>query len=405
MTNSGTDKTALQLSFENELVNILNYWMTKAIDSSSGGFYGGLTDDDQPVPGAVKGSVLNARILWTFSAAYNLTKKKQYLGIAKRAVTFIRGCFVDPVYGGVYWSTTAEGRAADNKKQIYALAFTIYGLSEYYKATLEDDALTLAKSLYNDIEKYSFDAKKGGYFEAFTRDWNVIEDLRLSDKDANEKKTMNTHLHVLEAYTNLYRVWPDEQLGKQIIGLLESFEKYIIDKKNHHLILFLDENWNVKSDAVSYGHDIEASWLLLEAAEVLGDELIISRIKELAVKIAGAAAEGLNADGSMNYEFEPATDHLIAEKHWWVQAEAIVGFFNAWQLTGDEIFLKNAIAAWDFTQQHLIDHINGEWYWGVDKENSVMDGFGKVGFWKCPYHNSRACIEMINRLGNKDHKK
>ena len=392
------DKTALQTEFTAELENILSYWLTYTMDEENDGFYGEVTNDNQPVTGAVKGSVLNARILWSFSAAYNLNKNPAYLHAAKRALNYINQYFIDKANGGVYWSVAANGAPADTKKQIYALAFTIYGLAEYYKATADNESLATAISLFNAIEKYSYDSSRGGYFEAFTMDWQPIEDLRLSDKDANEKKTMNTHLHILEAYTNLYRVWPDAQLAKQICELIQDFEQHIINPQNYHLNLFMGEDWTVKGDVVSYGHDIEASWLLLEAAEVLHDEVWIDRIKKLAVKIAHASAEGLNADGSMSYELEPAINHRIDEKHWWVQAEAMVGYYNAYQLTNEDQFFDKVRALWNFTRMHIIDSTKGEWYWGVNADDTLMDGYGKAGFWKCPYHNSRACIEMINRL-------
>lgn len=393
-----TERSALQNSFKTELDHILNYWSVYTIDNANGGFYGEVTNDNEPVPDALKGSVLNARILWSFSAAYQLEQKASYLNIAERAFGYIKNHFIDQEWGGVYWSVTADGQPADTKKQIYALAFTIYGLSEYYRVSGNEEALQMAKSLYQNIEDFSFDKDKGGYLEAFTRDWQVIDDLRLSDKDANEKKTMNTHLHILEAYTTLYRIWPDEQLGEQIRNLIGYFEQYMIDPETHHLILFLDEDWQAKSDAISYGHDIEASWLLLEAAEVLGDSELIDHVKQLAVKIARASAKGLNADGSMSYEYEPSHQKLINERHWWVQAEAAVGFYNAWQLSGEQYFLDKAVAVWDYTRKHIINHEKGEWFWGLNADGSIMQGYGKAGFWKCPYHNSRACIEMINRL-------
>jgi mannobiose 2-epimerase len=398
MSLNDAERSTLSNSFKTELSNILEYWKTYAIDAEDGGFYCELTNDNQVVPGALKGSVLNARILWSFAAGYNITKNESYLPVAKRALNYIRDYFVDQEFGGVYWSVAANGVPADTKKQVYALAFTIYGLSEYYKATNDEDALQLAKSLYSDIEKHSFDSNKGGYLEAFTRDWKLIDDLRLSDKDANEKKTMNTHLHILEAYTTLYRVWPDEKLGAQIRGLIGDFIQHIVDAKNHHLILFFNEDWQVKSDVVSYGHDIEASWLLLEAAEALHDHKLIDEVEQLSVKIARASIEGIAAGGGMNYEYEPAAHHLIAEKHWWVQAEAVVGFYNAWQISGDSAFLKQSLASWNYTRQNIIDHIKGEWFWGLNADGSLMQGYGKAGLWKCPYHNSRACMEMIVRL-------
>ena len=384
--------------FRHELQNILDYWMTYTIDEKNGGFYGSISNNNKVNEDAPKGSVLNARILWSFSAAYNLTKDDIYLPVAERSAAYILDHFIDQEYGGVFWSVSSKGEPLETKKQIYALAFTIYGLTEFYAATKNEKALDMAKQLYHDIEMHSYDHSKGGYIEAFTREWNGIDDLRLSAKDGNEKKTMNTHLHILEAYTNLYCVWPDAGLASRIEDLIDVFKKYIIHAETGHLNLFFDEDWTVKSDTVSYGHDIEAAWLLLEAAEVLGNEELIKKVKNDAVTIAVASAEGLGPDGSLYYEAEPLHHQLITDKHWWVQAEAVVGFFNAWQLTGEQQFLDKSAAAWNFIQRHIIDHTRGEWFWGVTETDVVMQGFDKAGFWKCPYHNSRACIEMIKRL-------
>jgi mannobiose 2-epimerase len=383
--------------FREELKNILNYWEKFTIDKDHGGFYGQLTNDNQVVPDAIKGSVLNARILWSFSAAANLDRDPHYLTTAERSLAYIRDHFIDPQFGGVYWSVTADGTPADTKKQIYAIAFTIYGLTEYHRAQPSQEALDLAKNLYRDIEDHSYDAQRGGYMEALTRDWQPIADLRLSDKDANEKKTMNTHLHILEAYTNLYRVWQDPGLAQKIRDLIDIFTQHIVDTRTHHLQLFFDEDWQLRSNIISYGHDIEASWLLLEAAEVLGEETLIRQIKDLSVKIAIASTGGLNPDGSMNYEFDRDKNHMITERHWWVQAEAIVGYLNAGQLTGETHFYRKFRAAWDYTKKDIIDHDKGEWFWGRHADGTIMEGQDKVGFWKCPYHNSRACIEVIRR--------
>ncbi|MVN22738.1 AGE family epimerase/isomerase [Mucilaginibacter arboris] len=385
-------------AFQRELDSILNYWITYTPDDQNGGFYGKINHENKVEPEAPKGSVLNARILWSFSAAYNQNSKPVYLNLAKRSYDYIRNYFVDKNYGGVYWTVDFEGNPLDTKKQIYALSFTIYGLAEYYKACKDESALALAKQLFADIEKHSFDQEKGGYLEAFAQDWKELPDLRLSAKDANEKKTMNTHLHVLEAYTNLYRIWKDEFLEKQICGLINDFLKHIIDPKANRLILFLDENWQPKSEIISYGHDIEGSWLLLEAAEVLEDEAIIMQVKEVSVAMARAAASGLDPDGSMYYEYEPEHDHLIKDRHWWVQAEAMVGFLNAWQLTGEQQFFDQFEKVWNFTHFHIIDSQKGEWVWGLKDDYTLMPGEDKVGVWKCPYHNSRSMIEVIHRL-------
>jgi len=385
-------------SFEKELESIFDFWITFTPDEKNGGFYGKIDHDNKVYHEAPKGSVLNARILWSFSAAYNLTQNPTYLKLAKQSFAYIDAFFIDKIYSGVYWTVDFQGRPLDTKKQIYALSFTIYGLAEYYKACQDGRALELAKQLFIAIEKYSFDPEKGGYLEAFAQNWDELPDLRLSAKDANEKKTMNTHLHILEAYTNLYRIWPDELLEKQIRRLIHNFLEYMIDPKTHRLILFLDENWQPKSDTVSYGHDIEASWLLLEAAEVLNDEMLLLQVKKECVAMARAAASGLDADGSMYYEYEPQHQHLSKDRHWWVQAEAMVGFLNAWQLTGEQHFFDQFESVWKYIQKHIIDKENGEWVWGIRDDQTLMPGEDKAGLWKCPYHNSRALIEVIHRL-------
>jgi mannobiose 2-epimerase len=340
--------------------------------------------------------VLNARILWAFSAAYNHTREKQYLVIATRAWHFLMNHFLDKQFGGFYWSLGKDGDIADSKKQIYGIAFCLYGFSEYYKATDNPKVLQQAKYCYYCVERYSFDKERGGYLEAFTRNWDAISDLRLSTKDANEKKTMNTHLHVLEAYANLYKVWNDDNLRSSISQLLETFTRYIVNSDSGHLNLFFNEEWQVKGDIVSYGHDIEAAWLLLEAAEIIGDDELVKKIKSISVKMAAAAAKGLDIDGGLWYEVEHGK--LVDQKHSWPQAEAMVGFFNAWQLTNDNKYLHYVLNNWQFIHQYIVDKENGEWFWGVNRDHTVMEGKDKAGFWKCPYHNSRACMEISKRI-------
>lgn len=386
------------VDFENELAQILKYWAIHTLDKPYGGFFGKIDHNNHVYTKAPKGSVLNARILWSFSAAYNHNQNSEYLELAKRSFDYIRNYFIDGIYGGVFWTVDHLGLPLDAKKQVYALAFNIYGLTEYHRACGDVLAMALAKELFSLIEKHSFDPGKGGYLEAFSRNWKEQADLRLSEKDFNEKKTMNTHLHILEAYTNLYRIWPDEILATQIHALIDNFLVHIINPKTNRLILFMDENWQPKSTIVSYGHDIEASWLLLEAAEVLGDEAKISSVKTVSVAMARAVASGLDADGSMYYEFEPDQKHLIKERHWWVQAEAMVGFLNAWQLTGEKVFFNQFTHVWNFTKQHIISTDKGEWVWGLNEDYTLMAGEDKAGLWKCPYHNSRAMLEVINRL-------
>ena len=379
-----------------ELQNILQYWMQYSIDETNNGFTGRIDDNNKIDASAPKGAVLNARILWTFAATYNQTGQLNYLANADRAYNYLQQHFIDKEWGGIYWSVNYKGEPLDTKKQIYALAFLQYACSEYYQCNQLPEAKDLAIELYELIEKYSFDKVSGGYFEAFSRDWKMIGDVRLSAKDANEKKTMNTHLHVLESYTNLYRIWPDENLKKSIELLIGNFLSYIFNTSNNHLDLFFDEQWVSKNNIISYGHDIEAAWLIQEAAEVIHDEVLITKAKAASIKLAVAAEEGLGEDGGLWYEKE--NGHLIKQNHWWPQAEAMVGFFNAWQVSKEERFLQRSLESWAFVKNKIIDKVNGEWLWGIDENDKAMMGEDKAGLWKCPYHNARACIEIIKRI-------
>jgi cellobiose epimerase len=383
---------------ENELEALLRYWMSHAPDEENGGFVGRIDHNETVHPGSPKGSVLNSRILWSFSAAYCLTKKEAYLSIAERAFHYLIEHFLDKEHGGVYWTVDYKGRPLDTKKQIYALAFAIYGFSEYHRACSNKRAKELSIQLYNDIVAHSYDKVHGGYIEALARDWKEIDDLRLSAKDANERKSMNTHLHVLEGFANLYRIWPDEGLNEKIRELIQLFLNYIICPETSHLSLFFDDEWNPKSNITSYGHDIEAAWLIQEAAEIIEDDDLLKKAKEYSVRIADAAARGLDKDGGLWSEYDGDANHLIRQKHWWPQAEAMVGFLAAWQNTGNDNFLEKSLRSWEFVKQYIRDKKAGEWVWGVYEDYSVMCEEDKVGLWKCPYHNSRACIEIISRI-------
>lgn len=380
-----------------ELQSILTYWTRHTVDEEQGGFYGSISNKNIPDRTAPKGIVLNSRILWTFSAAGGFTGDRLLLAFATRAFKYMLEHFTDPVYGGVFWSVDHQAKMLEDRKQVYGQAFCLYGLAEYFKATADETALDAAKQLFSLIEQYARDREKGGYIEAFTREWQTITDLRLSEKDENERKTMNTHLHIVEAYANLYQAWPDTRLRERIIDLLELFDKYIIDQESHHLHLFMDDDWTVKSSLRSFGHDIEAAWLLQECAEIIEWKEGIHRFRTLSVQLAGAAVEGLDGDGGLWYEYEPKERHWVREKHSWPQAEAMIGFFNAWQLTGDEGYLHQSLQSWEFVKKHLKDNVRGEWYWGAYEDYSVMEK-EKAGFWKCPYHNSRACMELIRRI-------
>jgi mannobiose 2-epimerase len=253
-------------------------------------------------------------------------------------------------------------------------------------------------SLYHILVGKAYDKTNGGYREAFARDWTQTGDQRLSRKDANEKKSMNTNLHVLEAFVNLYTVWPNEGLRTQIVDLLEIFRTKMISPHSGHLHLFFDDEWNVRPDVISYGHEIEASWLLLDAAMAIGDAQLTKAFQQMCLTLADAATEGLDEDGGLWYEFDPQKNTLIRQKHWWPQAEAMVGYFTAWQISSQQKYLQRSLNSWRFITSHILDNESGEWFWGVNELNEPMAGEDKVGLWKCPYHNGRACLEIMKRI-------
>ena len=377
--------------------NILRYWIDKVTDKEHGGYYGRVDGHDHVHPEAEKGAILNGRILWAFSAAYRVMKNKEYLDAATRAKDYILDHFIDKEYGGVYWSLDCEGKPLDTKKQTYAIGFVIYGLSEYARGTGDKQALDAAIKLYHDIEAHAYDAVNGGYVEALTREWNPIADMRLSDKDENGAKTMNTHLHVIEPYTNLYRVWPSKELHESIHRLFDVFTDKLYNKETHHLDLFFDNAWHGRRNVESYGHDIEATWLLWETALVLGEDDVKAKLGPIVVDLAKAADEGLQPDGSMIYEHWKDTGKTDRQRQWWVLCENVIGHVNLYQYFNDASALKVAKDCWTFIDKHLVDHVNGEWHWAVDDNGKINLDDDKAGFWKCPYHNSRMCLEIIER--------
>ena len=385
-----------------ELENILKYWSLNCLDIENDGFVGKRDHFNNQVKGASKGVVLNSRILWTFSAAYNFTRNAHYLVLAERAYRYINKYFIDTQWGGLFWEVNDKGEVLSGRKQIYAQGFGIYAYSEYFKASGVPQALESAISLFECIEKYSFDPIDGGYLEALARDWSMLQDFRLSTKDANEPKSMNTHLHILESYTNLLRVWPNEGLREKIRALIRIFLDKIIDPRTFHFNLFFDYRWTVRSSIVSFGHDIEGAWLLYEAAMVVQDKQLIQEVSDNLVRMVDVTmAEGSAIDGSVYNEKDTHSGHLDDDKHWWMQAEAMVGLSYAWKITGKDIYRNQLEKVWHFIKNSMIDRQNGEWFWRVDKDGIAITTEDKAGFWKCPYHNSRAMMEIITILRQK----
>ncbi|MEN8905627.1 MAG: AGE family epimerase/isomerase [Clostridiales bacterium] len=390
----------LKKELENELKeNILSFWIDKVQDHENGGFYGLVDNFGVPDTKFFKGCVLNSRILWTFSKMYIFSKNDLYLKCAKRAFEFLVDAFYDKEFSGLFWTVTYDGKIKDSRKQIYNLAFGIYGLTEYYKATKDKKSLDLAIEIFNTIERFAYDKENGGYIEALKRDYSGMSDLRLSPKDMNEKKSMNTHLHILEAYTNLIGIWKNKEIIEKQRELIEIFIKKIYDNNNKSQKLFFDENWNSKTNIISYGHDIEFSWLLYEAAEVIGDDDIIKKIKDISIEVSeNVLKNGIDKNGGIFNE--NINGKIEGNKFWWPQAEAMVGFFNAYQLTKDDKYLDTVFSMWEYIKDKFIDKEYGEWYDTVYESGKSNKHLSKVNPWKCPYHNSRAMIELIERIGN-----
>jgi mannobiose 2-epimerase len=378
--------------------NIIPFWVNRSIDKA-GGFIGRMTNDGTVIKDAAKGLILNTRILWTFSALYRFYKKPEYETLAKRAYDYIIEHFWDNQYGGVFWMLDWQGNPLEDKKQVYGQAFAIYALSEYYRAFKQTDALERAKSLFDITEKHTRDAENGGYFETLTRDLRIAENQRLSEVDMAEKKSNNSHLHILEAYTNFYDVWKDKLLGKRLEELIYIFTDHIIAQNDRiYCQLFFDEFWHSKSDHISFGHDIEASWLLDRAAQVLKKPKLLEKTRKVCLSLAVSVYQyGMDNKQSLFYEAD-STGIIDTNKDFWVQVEAVVGFLNAYELSGEEKYLGAALNIWKFCEEHLIDRKNGEWFYKVDSKGSVVTDCFKVSEWKCPYHNSRACLEIISRI-------
>jgi mannobiose 2-epimerase len=395
---------ALREGMERDLHgNVLPFWIREAVDGERGGFRGYVGDDGAVDPLAPKGGVLCARILWTYAAAARRTGDPAHRRMADRAFDELRRRFWDPEHGGTYWMLDHAGRPLAERKQTYALAFSLYALAEYHRTTGSGEALERAVALHRAIEAHASDPAGGGYFEARARDWGPLEDVRLSEKDLNAPKSMNTHLHVMEGYANLLRVWDDPLLRERLRALVALHLERIVDPAGRHLVLFFDEGWAPLSRIVSYGHDIEASWLLVEAAEATGDREILARAKAGAVRLARATLEdGADAEHGGVFAERREDGRLDDEKHWWMQAEAVVGFLNAFELTGREEFLAAAEQAWAFVSRFIVDRVHGEWRWRVRRDGTPIPGLPKVEPWKCPYHNSRAAFEVSDRVARLD---
>ena len=389
----------LQKEFRDELRAIADWWVAHTIDHEHDGFYGEVGVDNAPVKNAGKGIILNTRILWFFSEVAMEIDNPTYRECAERAYNYLVKYFFDTEHGGVYWELDAAGNPVNTKKQVYAQAFSIYALGAYYQLTQDPQALAHAMSCFELLEAKAVDRERDGYLEAFTRSWGAIEDLRLSEVDLNYPKSQNTHLHVMEAYTRLHVIQPAPAVKAALRYNIELFDKYMINRSNHHLRMFLDMDWKDFSPGFTYGHDIEASWLIAKALESLGDKRYAEQLTPTLIKIAEVTLnEAIGVHGQVMNSYDYATKQVNAESVWWVQAEALVGFLYAYVTTHEARYFTAAENVWAFTKEQQIDRKNGEWFWLAEITNSNAEPHYKVGFWKCPYHNGRAMMEASRYL-------
>jgi len=391
--------------------DILPYWMKYGVEKNGHGFYGAVDLNGNPVISANKTSVLNARILWTFSAAAMLDGNKEYAAIADKAYRVVTEDFEDKKYGGYYMELDSSDKVANDIKHTYAQAFVLYSLCKYYEFNHTESVLKKIKDFFHLLEDKAKDPDHTGYRESFTREWNIYGENRMADN--NEPKSMNTHLHVLEAWAALYHVWKDPVVEKRLTELMNLFLDKIIRPQGHFGIFF-DDAFNEADSSkgiCSFGHDIEGSWLLWEAAEILGNEDIIKRMRQVAIKMADNIERvAVDKDGGLFLESTRFGSHVKTNKHWWQQAETLVGFMNAFELTKDEKYWKTVKLSWNFIDKYLIDHERGEWYTklnrlGVpflveppDDPSPYYRNDWKIDPWKCPYHNGRSMMEMIKRI-------
>jgi len=383
---------------DNLRTNIIPFWLDHSVDTINGGFFGVVDAKGQGDPQASKGLILNARILWTFSALYLMESDPRYKAMADRAYQYLDTYFIDKKFGGAFYTVDKDGNCLVDLKYTYANAFLIYGLSEYHRATGSSSALEQAKGVFNALEKYAHDRQYGGYMELFQRNWTAVPaDIKNDIGDA--EKTMNTSLHVMEAFANLYRVWKSPQLAERLEEMITLCLQKIINPETHRQFYLFNRDWTSTANIESYGHDIESSWLLVEAAEILGNEELIGQVKKTSVAMAEATLKALHPTGRLIYESIDGKN--AGSLQWWAQAEAIVGFVNAWQLSNDPTWIDRACLAWDFAEKNLIDNDYGEWYWGW-ADGKVVKTAPKVSAWKCPYHNGRMCMEVIRRARNRE---
>ena len=374
--------------------DIIPFWQHLK-DEEYGGFYGYMGYDLCLDKGAVKGCILNSRILWFFSNAYLVLQDEGLLDYARHAFLFLKEHFIDKENGGVYWSLTYDGKPEDTTKHTYNQAFAVYALASYYAASGDEEALELAKELYYIVETRCRD--EYGYMEAFNSQFEPKGNDKLSENGVMAEKTMNTLLHVFEAYTELYHVLKEEKIADNLRYILDLIADKVYNEGAGRQEVFFDRKWNSLLDLSSYGHDIETAWLVDRGLEILGDAAYTEKL----TPITKTLTENIYKRAYSNHSLANEAENGIVDgtRVWWVQAEAVVGFLNGYQKAPEhQEYLEAAENIWNYIKEHLVDKRGGsEWYWALDEEGIPIEK-PIVEPWKCPYHNGRMCFEVIRRM-------
>lgn len=391
-------------AFKDHLENNLIPFWSQLKDEEFGGFYGYVKGDGTVLKEEVKGVILNSRILWFFSQAYIQLKDEKLLEMAKHAYKFLVEKCIDTSYGGVFWSLNYKGEVEDDIKHCYNQAFAIYALSTYYEASGDKNALDYAYDIYRIIEEKCHD--DGGYLEAFYRDFTKADNDKLSENGIMADRTMNTLLHVFEAYTQLYKVDHNDSVGNCLKAILDSFKDKIYNAEKEMCEVFFDNDYNSLIDLDSYGHDIEASWLINRACDVLDDAEYSEKMLPIIVGLAdGCYKNSMDESVSkisdmlaaMNMEIENGV--INKTKVWWIQAEAVTGYYNAYEQNPEKVEYKDiSEKVWNFINKYFVDEKHGEWVENIEDLNNIDYTQALVQPWKCPYHNGRMCLEMMKRL-------
>ena len=379
--------------------NILPWWIEHDVDEEHGGFYGAVTNDNAPVPHATRFITLNARLVWTFSAAYRVMGNPEYKKMADRAYNYFIKYFWDDEYNAANNRVDEFGDPVSKPRYIYGEAFAIYGLSEYARAMGCNEALEYARKLVASLEKHVYDPVYKGYFESCKPDWTHDPWTRGVNRLPTDEKTMNNHLHLIEAYTCLLRTDKSDFMQNKVREHLYVMLNKIVDHDIHHYFYFQARDWKPTTQEISFGHDIEGTWLMMETAEVLGEPEAMRYAKDTCMNMARACYEQgfRKEDGAMLSEYDPVTGHSSSFLSWWEQNEAVVGFLNAWEVTGEEKYLDASLKCFEFAREHFVDHENGGWFARLSLDGKTVLSTDKVNDYTCPYHNSRMCMEIIER--------